>query len=89
LANRVAVATAPALALLLGLPRMVLPVTVAVVLLIGLATGGVAGLVLLLALAALLGWLLAAFWPVTPPPGRLLRLAVVVGIALLGILKAG
>jgi len=68
---------------------MVLPVTVAVVLLVGLAAGGVVGLVLLLALAALLGWLLAAFWPVTPPSGRLLRLAVVLGIALIGVLKAG
>jgi hypothetical protein len=89
LTNRVAVATAPGLAVLLGLPRMVLPVTVAVVLLVGLAAGGVVGLVLLLALAALLGWLLAAFWPVTPPSGRLLRLAVVLGIALIGVLKAG
>jgi hypothetical protein len=89
LANKVAVATAPGLTMLLGLPKRVLPAAVAVVLLVGLIAGGVVGMVLLLALAGVLGWLLAAFWPVTPPAGRMLRLAVVLGLAVVGVLKAG
>ncbi len=88
MANRVAVSRATGLALLLGLPKYVLPVTSAILLLIGLIKGGVVGLVLLLAVAGALGWLLAAFWPVTPPRGRMIRLIVVLGIAVVGVLKA-
>jgi hypothetical protein len=89
LTNRVAVATAPGLALLLALPKLVLPVTIALMLLIGLVAGGLVGLILLLALAGTLGWLLAVFWPVTPPTGRLLRMTVILAIAAAGVLKAG
>lgn len=88
-ANRVAVAGAPGLARLLALPKRVLPIAVALVLFIGLIAGGVVGLVLLLSLAAGLGWLSAAFWPVTPPAGRLLRVTVILAIAAIGVLKAG
>jgi hypothetical protein len=88
LANRVAVATAPGLAMLLALPKRVLPVAVAIMLLAGLIAGGIVGMVLLLTLAGVLGWLLAAFWPVTPPTGRVMRMAVVLGLAVVGVLKA-
>lgn len=86
-ANRVAVTTAPALARLLALPKWFLPLTCAVLLLAGLTLGGIVGLLLLWTLAGGLGWLLAAFWPVTPTGGRVLRVAVVLGVAVLGVLK--
>lgn len=84
-ANRVAVATAPALARLLGLPRYVIPVLCVAVLFGGLALGGVIGLLMLWALAGVLGWFLAAFWPVTPTSGRILRSLVVLGVAAAGV----
>lgn len=87
-ANRVAVSTATGLALLLGLPKLVLPVSSAILLLIGLIAGGIVGMVLLLAVAGVLAWLLVAFWPVTPPRGRMIRVIVVLGIAVVGVLKA-
>ena len=88
-ANRVAVTTAPGLARLLALPKRVLPITVALMLFTGLVAGGVVGLVLLLTLAAGLAWLAAAFWPVTPPAGRLLRVTLILAVAVIGVLKAG
>ncbi|MGQ0464309.1 MAG: DUF6703 family protein [Sporichthyaceae bacterium] len=83
-ANRVAVATAPALARLLALPKFLIPVLCVVVLFAGLAIGGIVGLVMLLSLAGLLAWFLAAFWPVTPTSGRILRSLVVLGVAAAG-----
>jgi hypothetical protein len=89
LANRVTATTAPGLVRLSALPKLLVPMSTAVALLVGAAVGGMFGLVLLSAVAALLGWLLLAFWPVTPASGRLLRIAVVLGVALLGVLRAG
>lgn len=86
-ANRVAVATAPVLARLLALPRWLIPVLCVAVLLTGLAVGGAGGLLLLLSLAAVLGWFLAAFWPVTPTSGRVLRSLVVLAVAAVGFLN--
>lgn len=88
-ANRVAVASAPALARLMGLPRYVPALAALVVLFAGLIAGGVVGLVLLWALAATLGWFLAAFWPMTTTSGRVLRLAVVVALVVIGIVNVG
>lgn len=85
--NKVAAASAPALARLMGLPRFVAPIIALVVMFTGLAAGGVVGLVLLLALAGALGWFLAAFWPMTPTSGRVLRLSVVLGLVLIAILN--
>jgi len=87
-ANPVAVAGAPALARLLHLPRWLPPLVAAAVLFTGLAAGGVVGLVLLLVLAAGLAWLLAAFWPMTPNSGRVLRTAVVLVVVLLAFARA-
>ena len=66
------------------LPRwaVLLPVLAAVV--AGLAIPGLAGALFLLAVAALLGWLLATAWPVLAPAARLPRIvtiAIVVGYA--------
>jgi len=84
-ANRVAVASGPVLAKLVGLPRYVPALGALVVLFAGLIAGGVIGLLLLFALAAGLGWFLAVFWPMTPTSGRVLRLAVVVALVVIGI----
>ena len=86
--NRVAVATAPLLVRLSTLPRMVLPLTIGVLALTGLALGGVLGLVCLLVVAALLSWMLVLFWPVTPGPGRFLRVAAIVALVAAGIAQA-
>lgn len=88
-ANRVAVASAPVLARLMGLPKYLPALAVLVVLFAGLVAGGVIGLVLLLALAAALGWFLAAFWPMTPASGRVLRLGVVIALVVVGIVNLG
>jgi hypothetical protein len=88
-ANKVAVTTAPALAKLSALPKLIPALGALAVLFAGLFTGGVIGLVLLLALAGALGWFLAAFWPVTPTGGRVLRLAVIVGLVVIGVVNAG
>ena len=86
--NRVMLATAPLLTRLSALPRLVLPVFIAVLALAGLATGGIAGLLCLLLVAGLLGWLLAAFWPVTPGPGRVLRVLAILALVLVGVVQA-
>ncbi|MGQ0847207.1 MAG: DUF6703 family protein [Sporichthyaceae bacterium] len=86
-ANRVAVATAPVLARLLGLPKWLVPILALAMLFGGLALGGVGGLLLLWTLAGFLGWFLVAFWPVTPTPGRVLRALVVLGVLAAGLLN--
>lgn len=86
-ANRVAVATAPVLARLLALPRWLIPVFCVAMLFGGLALGGLLGLLTLLSLAGVLGWFLAAFWPVTPTSGRILRSLVVLAVAAVGFLN--
>jgi hypothetical protein len=88
-ANRVAVTSAPVLARLVGLPKYLPALGVLVVLFAGLIAGGVIGLLLLLALAGALGWFLAAFWPMTPTSGRVLRLSVVVALVVIGIVNVG
>lgn len=86
--TKVAVTTAPMLARISALPKLVLPVTIGILVIVGLALGGVAGLVCVLVVAALLGWLLAVFWPVTPKPGRVLRLLAIAALVAMGIAQA-
>lgn len=86
-ANKVAVATAPALARLLSLPRFLIPIAAVVTLFVGLALGGLAGLILLWGLAAVLGWFLIAFWPMTTNGGRVLRTLVVLGVLAAGLIN--
>lgn len=67
------------------MPRMILPVLMAVLLLAGLLLpSSLAGL-LLLALAGFLGWLLALSWPALVTSSRLLRLVVVAAIICGGV----
>jgi hypothetical protein len=67
--------------LLSGLPRAVPFLLIAVLLVAGLLLQGVAGAVLLLLLALLLGSLLALSWPALQPGPRVLRVAVVAVVA--------
>ncbi len=85
--NKVAVASAPMLARIALLPRALLPVLMAVGVFAGLAAGGAAGLVCMLAVAGVLAWLLAIFWPVTPTPGRVLRVVAIGLVVLVGVLQ--
>jgi hypothetical protein len=68
----------PVLVLLSRLPRIVPFLLVFGLLLGGLVLENAVGGVLLLLVAALLAWLLFLAWPMTRPPQRLLRGAVVV-----------
>lgn len=86
--TKVAVTTAPMLARISALPKLLLPVTIGILVLVGLAVGGIAGLVCLTGVAVLLGWLLAVFWPITPGPGRALRLLAIVALVAVGIANA-
>jgi hypothetical protein len=65
------------LVVLSRLPRVLPFLVIFGLLLAGLVLENVAGGVLLLALAVLLGWLLYLAWPVLQPPRRFVRLAVV------------
>lgn len=85
--NKVAVASAPVLARIAVLPKPLLPVLMAVGVFAGLGAGGAAGLVCLLAVAAVLSWLLTIFWPVTPKPGRVLRVIAIGLVVLVGVLQ--
>jgi Family of unknown function (DUF6703) len=50
-------------------------------------TPGVIGTVLLVAIAAGMGWLLVQTWPVTPGPMRILRLLVLLGLLMMALFK--
>jgi hypothetical protein len=76
-----------ALVALNRLPRWLLIGAVLAVLVGGLILKGVAGALLLLVLAAFVGWLLAISWPVLTPRARLARLFVVLLVIASAVLK--
>lgn len=79
------------LAFLYRLPRWLPPIALAALFVGGLALGGAGGAVLLLVLAAFLGWLGYLSWPSLGTQGRLLRVAadaVLIAIAVAQILTA-
>lgn len=81
----------PLLMALQSAPRWIVVVLLAVALFLGLIqTGPLAwvGTLLLLVVAAFLGWLLALSWPVLKPTSRALRLLVVVVLVGIAVLKA-
>ncbi len=86
-ANKVAVRTAPGLAWMGRLPKIVLPAFVAIGVVGGLIAGGILGLVLLVLVVGLLGWLLAAFWPMLPTAGRVLRVAALLAVVVVAVLE--
>ncbi|MCW2883782.1 MAG: hypothetical protein QOE54_3951 [Streptosporangiaceae bacterium] len=68
------------------LPRWALPVTMGILLLIGMVVTGWPGALALVVLAVFLGWFAYLSWPSLDPSGRLLRLAA---LAVLLIFAAG
>ena len=87
LAKAIAVRSAPVLLWLHQLPRWTLVLVLGTLLVVGLYSGGVLGGILLLILAAVVGWLLLLAWPLLETGGRLSRLTVVLALALVGILE--
>lgn len=86
--QRVERASARVLLLLLHqLPRWLVPVVLAALLLGGLALGGAGGLALLIVLAAVLGWFAYLSWPALTGQARLLRAAAIVVVVVLAVLQ--
>jgi len=73
------------------MPRWLVVITPAIVLFVGLILPGSfawLGGVLLLLVAAFLGWLTALSWPAIGPAARLLRVVVVAALAGIAVFKA-
>lgn len=70
------------------LPRWLLPVLAAGLLVVGFAVGGVGGAVALCGLAVVLGWLGAVSWPRLSAQGRLLRVAVICAVLAIAVVRA-
>lgn len=80
----------PILVAMQRVPRWLVVVLMALCLFLGLIqTGSLAWLggILLLLVAAFLGWLVALSWPVISPGSRALRVLVVVAVAGIAVLK--
>lgn len=76
----------PPLAALHRLPRWLLPVVLAALLVLGLVLPAPFA-VLLLVVAAFLGWLLALSWPLIDGRGRLLRTLAVLALVVIAVLR--
>lgn len=72
--------SAPALLYLTQLPRAVPFAVVGLLLLVGVAVGGPVGFAALLAVAAVMAWLLAVGWPAMSGGGRVLRLLATLAV---------
>jgi O-antigen ligase len=70
------------------LPRWVLPVVLAVLLITGLTVHGIGAALALAAVALVLGWLAALSWPRLSPRGRLGRAAVVALVLVAAVIQA-
>lgn len=77
--------SSPWLFRLARVPRWLFMVVLAAVLLAGLALENALGGVLLLLLALFLAWLAAIGWRYVSPAGRVLRLAVLVPLVVVGV----
>lgn len=77
--------TAPAARALARVPKPVVLIAVAAVLVAGLIASGPLAFALLGALAVFLGWLLLLAWPVLTPTGRLVRSLVVLLVLGVGV----
>jgi hypothetical protein len=70
------------------LPRWLLPVLAAGLLVAGIALGGLGGAAALGGLAVALGWLAALSWPRLPAQGRLLRVVVIGAVLAVAVVRA-
>lgn len=66
-------------------PRWLVPGVIAVLLVAGLALGGVAGAALLAVLAVVLGWFAYLSWPALAGQARLLRVAAIAVVVILAV----
>ena len=73
--------SAPVLTYLSTQPKLLVPALTALLLVCGLALSPVYGVICLLLLLALVGWLSYLSWPVVVGPARAVRLAVLALIA--------
>jgi hypothetical protein len=71
-----------------GLPRWLVPVVLAILLVAGLAISGPLGAILLLVLAVFLAWLVFLSWPALPATTRIIRVVIVVGLLGITVLQA-
>ncbi len=69
------------------LPRWLAPVLAVALLVTGLAVGGWAGAVALFGLAVVLAWLASLSWPQLPVQGRVLRIAVIVLVVAVAVVR--
>ena len=70
-----------------GLPRLVVPLVLGILLVLGLALHSSWAGLLLLVPAAFLAWLLVLSWPVLSPAGRALRLIAVAAVTVAAVLR--
>jgi hypothetical protein len=70
------------------LPRWLLPVLAAGLLVAGFAVSGLGGAVILCGLAVVLGWLATVSWPRLPAQGRLLRVIVIGAVLAVAVVRA-
>ncbi len=70
-----------------ALPAFVIPATMGVLLFLGLALSADWAGILLIVIAVFLSWLTAVSWPVISTGSRVMRVAVDVGVLILGVLK--
>ncbi len=79
--------SAPALIVLHGLPRWLVPIAMGLLLLVGLLAPSIIGGIALLGLGVFLGWLLAVSWPLVSGSARLVRLLVVAAVLGVGVAR--
>ena len=80
--------SAPVILTLNRLPRLLVPILLAVVLVAGLLVpNGIVGGLLLLVVGAFLAWLVALSWPVIAGAARLIRVVTVVAVVGIAVLR--
>jgi hypothetical protein len=70
-----------------ALPAFLIPVTLGILLFLGLTLNAAWSGLLLILIAVFLFWLTAVSWPAITTGSRILRLAVDIGVMVLGVLK--
>ena len=70
------------------MPRWLLPLLAAALLLVGLTVSGWGGAIALLAVAVTLGWLAAISWPRLSAQGRMLRVVIIGAVVAIALVRA-
>lgn len=69
------------------MPRWLIPVIMAVLMLLGLFIEAAWAGIFIIAIAVFLAWLLALSWPVILPSSRAFRVIVIAVVAVVGVMK--